>query len=199
MVIGTIALFAILLALLLSRTTGADAGFQTGDSGFAGALRPDVPAKDFALADQDGHTISTRNFRGTPVILTFMYSTCEDTCPLLASTIREALDRLGRDFPAIAVSVDPVNDTPQSARQFLLKRSMTGRMSFLLGTKKQLEPVWKNYGVQPQLGPGGGVDPLKDHSSVVILLDKKGRQRISFPLDHVTAEGLAHDVKALDG
>ena len=32
----------------------------------------------------DGEPISMRGFRGRPVIVTFLYTTCEDTCPLQA-------------------------------------------------------------------------------------------------------------------
>ena len=68
--------------------------------------------------------------------MTFIYSTCEDTCPTQVQSIRGALDRLGRDVPVIAVSVDPDNDTPARARAFLLEQSMTGRMDFLLGSRE---------------------------------------------------------------
>jgi protein SCO1 len=195
MVVGTLALVAIGLALLLGRK--GDDGDALGADTWAGALKPDIPAEDFTLRDQDGKTVSLSDYRGQPVILTFMYSTCQDTCPLLASTIRAALDDLPADVPSLAVSVDPKNDTPETAKQFLLKRSVNGRMEFLLGSRAQLAPVWKAYGVQPQLGQGGGIDPEKDHSAIVVLIDGQGRQRIGFPAEKATPEGVAHDVKRL--
>jgi len=79
---------------------------------FAGALRPDIPPQDFRLRDQDGKAVSLRAYRGRVVVLTFMYTTCRDTCPLTATQIRGALDDLKAPPPALAVSVDPVNDTP---------------------------------------------------------------------------------------
>lgn len=197
MVVGTLALAAIALTLVLSGGDGAGEQTDLGSDAWAGAQRPDIPAKDFTLRDQDGREVSLRDYRGQVVILTFMYSTCQDTCPVLASTIRAALDDLPKDVPALAVSVDPKNDTPETAKKFLLARSVNGRMAFLLGDRAQLAPVWKDYGVQPQLAADGGIDGTKDHSAVVILLDERGRQRIGFPYDHVTPEGVAHDVKRL--
>jgi len=167
----------------------ADAG-----DGFRGALRPrGVPPRDFALRDQDGRPASLAGYRGKVVVLTFLYSTCKDTCPILADQIRGALDDLGRAAPpALAVSVDPAGDTPERARAFLDKRRLTGRMRFLLGTKAQLEPVWRGYGIQPQ-------GEELEHSAYVLLVDKAGRQRIGFPVGQLTPEGLAHDVRLLAG
>jgi protein SCO1 len=159
--------------------------------GWAGAQRsPDIPVKDFDLRDQDGRRASLAEYRGRPVVLTFLYSTCEDTCPLQAQTIRGALDDLGEDVPVLAVSVDPANDTQDRARRFLVKQHMTGRMRFLVGSRRALAPVWRDYGIQPQ---GAGFE----HSAYVLLIDGRGRQRIAFPADKLTSDGLVHDLRKL--
>ena len=38
--------------------------------------------------------------------------------------------------PAVAVSVDPANDTPERAERFLVRQHVTGRIRFLLGTPR---------------------------------------------------------------
>ncbi len=165
-------------------------GLQLVD-GWAGATRPaGVAPADFALRDQDGRRASLAEYRGRPLILTFLYSTCEDTCPLQAQTIRGALDDLSRDVPVLAVSVDPANDTAARARRFLVEQRLTGRMRFLLGTRAELAPIWKAYAIRPQ-----GDD--FEHSAYVLLIDGRGRQRIGFPADHLTSEGLVHDLRKL--
>lgn len=173
-----------------------DGGYSVGASGFAGALRPHgIPPQNFTLTDQDGRRTSLTQYRGKVVILTFLYTTCRDTCPVTASQIKGALNDLGpRAVPALAVSVDPVNDTPELAKQFLLKQTLTGRMRFLLGTQAQLAPVWHEYGIQQQL-PGKA--EKDQHTAYVILIDKKGVQRIGFPTSQLIPEALAHDVRAL--
>ena len=161
--------------------------------GFAGAVSPsDIAVRDFSLRDQDGKPASLRQYRGRVVVLTFMYSTCQDTCPVTAQTIRGALDQVGHDVPVLAVSVDPANDTRDSAERFLVKQSMSaGRMRFLLGTRAQLQPIWKAYGIQPQ---GKGFE----HSAYVAVLDQTGRQRVAFTIDHLTDRDLAHDIRRLE-
>jgi protein SCO1/2 len=186
-VVATLALATIALILL----TGGTAS-RNDDHGFAGALRPDIPPQDFRLRDQDGRDVALSDYRGRVVILTFLYTTCRDTCPVMAQQIRGALDDLAKPVPALAVSVDPAGDTPRRAKAFLLRQHLTGRMRYLLGSAGDLERVWRAYGIQPQTGG-------RDHSAYVVLIDSRGRQRIGFPAGQLTPEGLAHDVRRLAG
>lgn len=188
--VALVACSAVAIAAVLVADRGNDGDARSADR-FAGALRPaGVPPKDFALRDQDGRTARLAAYRGKVVILTFMYSTCRDTCPIQADQIRGAMDDLGDRVPALAMSVDPAGDTPGRARAFLAKHGLTGRMRFLLGSRAELSPLWRAYGVRPQ-----GAD--FDHSAYVLLIGPDGRQRIGFPLDQLTPEGLAHDVRLL--
>ncbi len=173
--------------------------FTVSASGFAGALSPPgARAADFRLRDQDGAVVTLAAKRREVTVLTFLYTTCEDTCPIAASQILGALEELGpsgKGVGALAVSVDPAHDTAARARRFLLARGLTGRMRFALGGEAQLRPVWRAYGIQPQ-----GRDPdAKDyaHSARVVLVDKRGYQRVAFPLDQLTPAALAHDIRRL--
>jgi protein SCO1/2 len=164
---------------------------HAGGAGFDGALRPPgIPPINFALKDQDGKVATLAQYRGQPVILTFMYSTCKDTCPLTAQQIKGALDQLGKDVPTLAISVDPANDTPLNARRFVNQQGLTKRMRFLLGDRAQLEPIWTAYGIQPQSNKF-------EHSAYVVLVDAHGVQRVGWPVDKLTPEGLAHDLRLL--
>jgi protein SCO1/2 len=156
-----------------------------------GAVRPPgARMPDFALTNQDGERVTAASLRGAPVVFAFVYSTCKDTCPAQVQSIRGALDDLGRDVRVVGVSVDPANDTPDRARTFLLEQSMTGRMDFLLGSRTQLQPVWKAFGIAPQRKG-------REHSSYTVIVDGDGRQRIGFPASQLTSRGLATDLAAL--
>ena len=50
--------------------------------------------------------------------------------------------------------------------------------------------VWHDYAMQPVQGP-------IDHSTFVLLIDKRGIERIGFAADQLTPEGLAHDIRVL--
>ena len=184
---------AVIGVALAARGDDGAAGVAAGPSGWAGFVRPPgAVAPDFRLRDQDGRRATMAEYRGRPVAVTFVYSTCEDTCPALVDQVRGALDDTGAGMPLLAVSVDPAGDTPASARRFLNEHRMTGRARFLLGDERALAPVWKGYGVAPQRGD-------LDHSATVVLVDAQGRQRVGFPHDQLTPEALAHDIRKLDG
>jgi len=169
----------------------AQAGGEPAPTGWQGALRPpDARLPDFTLSNQDGEPVTAASLRGRPLVVAFVYSTCKDTCPAQVQSIRGALDDLGHDVRVIGVSVDPANDTPRLARTFLLEQSMTGRMDFLLGSRAQLEPIWKAFGIAPQTKG-------RDHSSYTILVDAAGRQRIGFPESELTPRRLAADLSKL--
>jgi protein SCO1 len=185
--LGVIALAAI---VLLGGTSGVN---SASGSNFDGG-QINMPARNFHLVDQSGRPASLSEYHGQVVILTFMYSTCQNTCPVEADQIRGALDDLGRKIPALAVSVDPSQDTPINAKRFLFKESLTGRMRFLLGTRRELEPIWHAYGIEPQTANV----KQSDHSAYVMLVDKHGQLRVGFPDSELTPEALAHDIRLLE-
>src|SRR5687767_6586841 len=148
-------------------------------------------APDFRLQNQDGETVSMRSLRGRPVVVTFLYTTCEDTCPIQAQTVRGALDELGHDVPALAIAVDPPRDTPARAQAFLAEQRATGRIDFVLGSREQLRPLWEDYGIRPQ-----AVD--EEHMARITLVDARGFQRIGYPGSQATPERLAHDLRLLE-
>ena len=189
LLVGVIALGAIVLA---ASGGGDDQEPVADDNTFAGASMPEgLFAPDFELRDQEGQQVSMRALRGRPVIVTFLYTHCEDTCPIQAQTVRGALDDLGHDVPALAIAVDPPNDTPQSARKFLAEQRVTGRLDFVLGSRAQLRPVWDGFGVRPQR-------VTEEHNARITLVDARGIQRVGYPGSEATPERLAHDLRLLE-
>jgi len=184
-----VAAFALGAVVLAAGPSGDD---DTPSGKFEGAVMPEgVRAPDFRLRNQDGDVVSMRALRGKPVLVSFLYTTCDDTCPAQAETMRGALDDLGTDVPALAVAVDPPRDTPERAKTFLVKTRATGRIDFVLGSRAQLRPLWKGFFIRPQA-------INQEHQARFTLIDKKGFQRIGFPGDQATPEALAHDLKLLE-
>jgi len=146
------------LAALMCLVLGGVLGLVTAtlarpQSVYARFTPPREPARPIALRDQDGHMTTLRQARGKAVVLTFLYSTCRDLCPAQAGDIIQAIGKLGpraADVVVYGVSVDPVGDTPERATAFLKKYGVYGGpVHFLVGTRAQLEPVWRDYGIVP--------------------------------------------------
>ncbi|HVP01140.1 MAG TPA: SCO family protein [Solirubrobacteraceae bacterium] len=188
MTVATLALLSILAFVLFSDPSSGTSPNPATE--FAGSISPAAPPQDFALHDQDGRLVRLSDERGHVTVLTFMYSTCQNDCPTMAQQIRGAIDDTGGDVPVLAVSVDPKHDTPETARRFVAEQHLLGRMHFLLGNEGELQRVWRRYGIQPQTTG-------REHSAYVILVDKTGRARVSFPISELTPEGLAHDIRVL--
>jgi protein SCO1 len=161
-------------------------------SQFEGALLPrGVRAPEFSLRDERGRRVTMSEYRGRPVLVTFLYSHCHDTCPIQAQQIKGALDDLGHDLPALAISVDPSGDNPRSVDRFNREQGVTGRIRWVLGRESQLQPLWERFATTPQT-------PQTEHMARLVLVDKRGFQRVGYPSSQVTPERLAHDLELLE-
>jgi protein SCO1/2 len=157
-------------------------------------MPPHLRGADFSLRDQNGQRVTLSAYRGRVVVLTFIHSLCHDACPFMVEQIKGALNDLphgGSGVPAIGVSVDPSEDTVHNRRAFLAEHQMTGRLAFVSGPTAAMRSVWHDYAMQP-------VTPKVDHSTFVLLIDKRGYERVGFAADQLTPEGLAHDIRVLE-
>jgi protein SCO1 len=180
------ALVVVLVVSIASRDSNADSGSRFDGS----LLPPGVRAPEFNLRDQDGRRFSMADYRGRPVIVTFLYTHCKDTCPVEARLINQAVREIGKPTSVVAFSVDPANDTGASVHAFLRKEQISEPMRWGLGTAPQLKPVWKGYAVTPQRED-------EEHMARIVLVDKRGVQRVGYPFDQTTPGRIAHDMKLL--
>jgi protein SCO1 len=188
-------LAAIAVILLTGRGSAGAPPAQVSGSPFDGpTLPPNLRAAGFSLIDQNGRRVTLEQYRGRVVVLTFIHSLCHDACPLMVEAIKGALNDLprdGRGIPAIGISVAPSEDTVANRRWFLRRHEVASRLSFLNGPMFELRRVWRAYAIQP-------VTPKIDHSTFVLLIDKRGFERVGFPADQLTPETLAHDIQVLE-
>jgi protein SCO1/2 len=192
-----VALLAAIAVVLITDRSGPGASTASSIqhlSRFDGpAMPPGLRAADFSLTDQTGHRVSVSQYRGHVVILTFIHSLCHDTCPFMVEQIKGALNTLPATpaVPAIGISVAPREDSVANRRRFLDRHQMEHRLAFLNGSSLAMRRVWHAYAIQPVKGP-------IDHSTFVFLIDRRGIERIGFPADQLTPEGLAHDIRVLE-
>jgi protein SCO1/2 len=190
-----VALLVAIGVILLSNRGSSTAPTATASSQFDGpTMPPGLRAANFSLVDQNGHRVTLDRYRGRVVVLTFIHSLCHDTCPFMVEQIKGALGELpngGHGVPAIGVSVAPAEDTVVHRRAFLAKHELTGRMAFVNGPMGAMRKIWRAYAIQP-------VTPKIDHSTFVLLVDKRGIERVGFAADQLTPEDLSHDIRALE-
>jgi protein SCO1/2 len=164
----------------------------------AAVLDPPKPAPPLALRNYLGQPVNIDSYRGKVVLVTFLYTTCPDICPLITSDLRVALNEMGpakaSKVQIIAVSVDPRVDTPKAVAAFLARHEMTGRMQYLIGSAKELGRVWQAWGVgsqqdleQPQ---------FVNHTGIVYGITAAGEQMTVYDPEFKPSE-IVHDVPLL--
>lgn len=153
------------------------------------------------------------------MLLTFLYTSCADICPVVAGQVKQAYGLLGEDAERVSVlivSVDPERDTPEATSAYLDTLGMRGRWRYLVGTEAELAPVWRGYYVaQARDEPeGGNVEDASEgaveslarsiavytvtHSAPVYVIDEEGLMRSVFTLPIEPAD-VAHDVRMVLG
>ncbi len=155
------------------------------------------PAPAIDLKDVYGKRFDLSDARGKGVAVTFVYAHCPDVCPLLLGALQATHKRLGADaknFVNLAVSVDPKGDTPAFVKQYLKERHL-GSIHYLVGTRKQLLPIWKAWNVASNGDPAH--PEAIEHSSLIYLVDTKGRLRLLYPAQPLDSKGLLHDARLL--
>lgn len=179
------------LALVLG---GCGSGGSAKRTSFAGAAYPPgVVAHDFTLEDQQGRRVSLSAYRGQVVALVFLTHDCR-ACVLVAQQVRGALDELGAK-PGLKTVFASARVGPSRAHEvpFLEEASLTGRVEYLTGTPQELRPVWRAYGVPPATAGRAAFEA----AVTVLLIDRKGFERVGFGLEQITPEGLSHDIRLL--
>jgi len=172
-------------------------GSETGRDPYRGSTPPEaIRLPEFAIPDSSGAVVSSRDLESKVVLVTFLDSQCTEACPIIASQIARALDNLETEERAavapLAISTDPVEDTPASVRDFLRKNRAEGRLRYLVAPVEELRPVWDAFQIAASYDTG--VDTL--HSAPVRIYDREGVWVSTLHAGaDLTTENLVHDVR----
>src|SRR5947209_5097710 len=111
------------------------------------------PAPDFTLTTQDGAKLSSSDLKGKVLLVSFIFTTCNGTCPATThrmSQIQEELKIRGllKDdrVRLVSISLDPARDTPETLRGYMkLYDADAGHWTFLTGRPDQVSAVVKSW------------------------------------------------------
>ncbi len=112
-----LALGWVLLGFLLARLLGPEP--QSGQQ-----LEVFGSAPAFTLTDQYERPVQANDLAGKVVVANFIYTHCQDVCPLLTQQMRVLQDRLrqeellGPEVQLLSFTVDPARDTPAVLREY---------------------------------------------------------------------------------
>ncbi len=192
----TLAVLVVVIVTVIQNNKGMFSDTASaGSVGLQGSDLGGTPAPNFTLTDQNGKQISLAQFKGSPVVLTFLYTHCPDQCPLTAERLHSSMVTLGSDaskIGVIAVSTDPKGDTLQSVQKFTLQHNMQNYWHYLIGTQNTLSPIWDAYNVYAQ-----GQQQSVDHTLAIYIIDKQGHERAFFGGNSFSSDQVTTDLKIL--
>jgi protein SCO1/2 len=156
------------------------------------------PAPEFTLTTQDGQRLALQDLHGKVVAVTFIYTSCADTCPLLTAKLVRLQSRFGADFGSkvffVAVTVDPQLDTPETLKRYAQAHGADlAGWAFLTGTAAEIQQVTRGYGIYTRKTPLGDVD----HTFLTSLIDQRGTLRVQYLGVRFDPEELLRDLQAL--
>lgn len=186
---------AVLLAALASLGPSPVESAPTSE-----ALPTIGPAPSFTLTAQDERRLSLGDLRGKVVVLTFIYTTCADTCPLLTAKMASLQPRLGADFARrvffVSVTVDPERDTPARLKGYgAAHGAKFDGWAFLTGTPAEIREMAKRYGIFYKKTARGDVD----HTFLTSVIDQRGLLRVQYMGVRFEPTELLDDVRTLLG
>lgn len=170
-----------LMIALLPVGSSAHIPLPPREPGDIGRRIVDKPVPNFKLIDQDGKPFDWSEARGKVVLVTFVFTTCPDVCPLFtanfASIQRQLEERKISDYLLLTVTTDPERDTSAVLKDYAKRFKADFKRWFLLtGSRAELSSVWKMFGVNVLKTQSGQVQ----HTSFTTLVDRQGRRRIDY-------------------
>jgi protein SCO1 len=119
------------------------------------------------VVTQDGKTVHFYDelIKNKIVVISFIYTRCNDLCPLTTARMAEVKDKLGdamgRDIFFISMSVDPERDTPADLKFFADAYKTGPGWIFVTGTPQNIRAI------DAKLGNTG--TQLSDHRNQVVM------------------------------
>jgi protein SCO1/2 len=166
-----------LAALLLVVTMGAGAACAPGaarprPAAPAGAAPGSLFARPWVWSDEQGASVRFDRWRGAPIIVSMVFTTCTSVCPRTIEKLRrvdETLRRQGRAATFVLVTLDPANDTAAQLRRFKDSRQLPPGWHLLRGGDAETR----------ELADLLRIHVLDDghvfHDSRVVVFDAEGR------------------------
>jgi protein SCO1 len=135
------------IATLMAAAVSAPCSLAASGNRWGENYFPNVP-----VVTQDGKTLNFYDdlIRNKVVIVSFIYTTCADLCPVTTArlgTLQQKLgDEMGRDVFFVSVSVDPEHDTPEMLKAFAEAFDAGPGWQFVTGKPEDIKQITERFG-----------------------------------------------------
>jgi protein SCO1 len=128
--------------------------------------------------DEKGEAVTFAHWRGQPLVVSAMFTTCQATCPRTLVKLRKVYDRFrqeGLSAQFLVVSLDPATDTPEVLRRFKTSSSLPDDWRLLTGDVNQTRDLRDLLGIHA-IDDG----PHLMHDGRIVIFDRQGIATRSF-------------------
>lgn len=128
------------------------------------------------LRDRRGRRLDLTSFRGKPLVVSFIYTSCVHICPTITKQVAEAVeigrDALGDDsFSVLTIGFDTKVDTPDRMRYFADRYGIDDPgWKFVAADSRSVKTLADDLGFLYFRSPNGF-----DHLSQTTVIDAEGR------------------------
>ncbi|MCH3881072.1 MULTISPECIES: SCO family protein [Tenacibaculum] len=134
-----------------------------------------VPA--FEFTNQEGKTITNKDYQGKVFVVEFFFSTCPTICPIMNEQMLTIQNEFfgNPEFGIASISITPEIDTPKVLKEYADRMGITHKNWHLLTGKPEAD-VYKlsNHGFKLYAGKGEEDHGGFEHSGLFALVDKDG-------------------------
>ena len=145
---------------------------------------------DFALTNQQGQVVTRSNLLGHVWVADIIFTRCAGPCPAMTRRLSELQSALPLEQSArlVTLTTDPKHDTPEVMNAYARKfGAEPSRWHFLTGTKAQIVGLaadgLKLTTLEKAPGQRETPEDLFIHSTILVLVDQRGRVRGTFEFD----------------
>ena len=132
---------------------------------------------EFEFTNQNGKTITNKNFEGKVYVVEFFFSTCPTICPIMTTKMVTIQNEFygNPNFGIASFSITPDIDSPEVLKQYAVDHKITNRNWHLLtGQKDAVVYSLANDGFKLYAGKTDGDHGGFEHSGLFALIDKDG-------------------------
>jgi protein SCO1 len=135
------------IALLATITVSALSTLDARGAPLGSDYFPNLP-----VVTQDGKTVRFYDdlIKGKIVVISFIFTSCTDFCPLTTARMLQVEERLGdlvgRDIFFYSITVDPENDTPEKLKEYAEAYSTGPGWRFVTGKPEDIRIVLSKLG-----------------------------------------------------
>lgn len=153
---------------------------------------------DFKLTNQNGNTVTPRDYEGKIYVADFFFTTCQTICPIMTDHMVAIQEQLKNDNEVLLLShtVMPEVDSVAQLKKYALEKGVDdSKWNLVTGDKKQIY----NLARKSYLAAKETEDPYElVHTENFVLVDTKKRIRGFYDgTDPEAIEDLLHDIKIL--